>query len=253
MNVASIQSLQIWSPAAGRMIPLRQVVSGFETVFEDEIIWRQDRKRAITVLADPRVGEATPLFNRVRPKIEEIELPKGYTLEWWGEYKSTNDARGPLAASVPIFVLLMMLITLMLFDAFKQMAVIWLVVPLAMIGVTAGLLATGQPFGFMATLGLLSLIGMLIKNAIVLVDEIDLQLAEGKDGWNAILDAAVSRLRPVAMAAATTILGMAPLFPDAFFVSMAVTIAVGLLFATILTMVVVPTLYATFDRVKAPT
>ena len=252
MDVASIQSLQIWSPAAGRMIPLRQVVSGFETVFEDEIIWRQDRKRAITVLADPRVGEAAPLFSRVRPKIEAIELPPGYTLEWWGEYKSTNDARGPLAASVPIFVLLMMLITLMLFDAFKQMAVIWLVVPLAMIGVTAGLLATGQPFGFMATLGLLSLIGMLIKNAIVLVDQIDLELAEGKDGWNAILDSAVSRLRPVAMAAATTILGMAPLFPDAFFVSMAVTIAVGLLFATILTMVVVPVLYATFDRVKAP-
>ena len=117
---------------------------------------------------------------------------------------------------------------------------------------TAGLLVTGQPFGFMATLGLLSLIGMLIKNAIVLVDQIDIELAEGKDGWNAILDSAVSRLRPVAMAAATTILGMAPLFPDAFFVSLAVTIAVGLGFATILTMVVVPTLYATFDRVKAP-
>ena len=252
LDVGSIQSLQIWSPAAGRMIPLRQVVSGFETVFEDEIIWRQDRRRAITVLADPRVGEATPLFARVRPQIEAMELPPGYTLEWWGEYKSTNDARGPLAASVPIFVLLMMLITLLLFDAFKQMAIIWLVVPLAMIGVTAGLLATGQPFGFMATLGLLSLIGMLIKNAIVLVDQIDLELAEGKDGWNAILDSAVSRLRPVAMAAATTILGMAPLFPDAFFVSMAVTIAFGLLFATILTMVVVPVLYATFDRVKAP-
>jgi len=253
LDVASINSLQIWSPAAGRMIPLRQVVSDFETVFEDEMIWRQDRRRAITVLADPRVGEAAPLFERVRPEIEAIELPPGYTLEWWGEYKSTNDARAPLAASVPIFVLLMVLITLLLFDAFKQTAIIWLVVPLAMIGVTVGLLATGQPFGFMATLGLLSLIGMLIKNAIVLVDQIDLELAEGKDGWNAILDSAVSRLRPVAMAAATTILGMAPLFPDAFFVSMAVTIAVGLGFATILTMVVVPTLYATFDRVKAPT
>ncbi len=252
IDVNSIQSLQIWSPAAGRMIPLRQVVSGFETVFEDEIIHRMNRKRAITVLADPRVGEAAPLLERVRPQIEAIELPPGYSLEWWGEYKSSNDARGPLAASVPVFVLLMMLITLLLFDAFKQMAVIWLVVPLAMIGVTIGLLATGQPFGFMALLGLLSLIGMLIKNAIVLVDQIDLELAEGKDGWNAILDSAVSRLRPVAMAAATTILGMAPLFPDAFFVSMAVTIAVGLLFATILTMVVVPVLYATFDRVKAP-
>ena len=252
LDVASIQSLQIWSPAAGRMIPLRQVVSGFETEFEDEIIWRMNRKRAITVLADPRVGESAPLQARVRPQVEAIELPEGYTLEWWGEYKSTNDARAPLAASVPIFVLMMILISLLLFDSFKQVAIIWLVVPLAIIGVTAGLLGTGQPFGFMATLGLLSLIGMLIKNAIVLVDQIDLEIGEGKDGWNAILDSAISRLRPVSLAAATTILGMAPLFPDAFFVSMAVTIAFGLLFATILTMVVVPVLYATFDRVKAP-
>ncbi|MGI9324865.1 MAG: efflux RND transporter permease subunit, partial [Pseudomonadales bacterium] len=245
MDVANIQNLQIWSPAAARMIPLRQVVSGFETVFEDEIIWRQNRKRAITVLADPRVGEAAPLFDSARPKIEAIELPPGYTLEWWGEYKSSGDATASLAGSVPLFLLLMVLITLMLFDAFKQTAIIWLVVPLALIGVTAGLLGSGQPFGFMATLGFLSLTGMLIKNAIVLIDQIDLEIGEGKDTYNAILDSAVSRLRPVAMAAATTILGMAPLFPDAFFVSMAVTIAVGLGFATLLTMILVPVLYAT--------
>ena len=100
------------------------------------------------------------------------------------------------SASVPIFMLLMVLISLLLFDAFKQVAIIWLVVPLAIIGVTAGLLGTGQPFGFMATLGLLSLIGMLIKNAIVLVDQIDLEIGEGKDGWNAILDSAISRFAP---------------------------------------------------------
>ncbi len=251
-DAASMQNLQIWSPAARRMIPLRQVVSRFETTFEDEIIRRQDRTRAITVLADPRVGEAAPLLEKLRPPIEAIELPPGYRLEWWGEYKSSGEARASLAGSVPLFLLLMVLITLLLFDAFKQVAIIWLVVPLALIGVTAGLLVTGQPFGFMATLGFLSLSGMLIKNAIVLIDQIDLEIGEGKDRWNAILDSAVSRLRPVAMAAATTILGMAPLFPDAFFVSMAVTIAAGLGFATLLTMIVVPVLYATFDRVRAP-
>ena len=251
LDVASIRNLQIWSPAGNRMIPLRQVVTGFETTFENEIIYRMNRQRAITVLADPRVGEAAPLFAAVRPAIEAIELPPGYRLEWWGEYKSSNDARAALAGSLPMFFLAMVVLTVALFNSMKETAVIWLTVPLAIIGVTVGLGTTGQPFGFMATLGFLSLSGMLIKNAIVLIDEINLQKREDKKPIDAVLDSAVSRLRPVGMAAATTILGMAPLFPDAFFVSMAVTIAFGLGFATILTMVVVPVLYSIFYKVEA--
>jgi multidrug efflux pump subunit AcrB len=123
-------------------------------------------------------------------------------------------------------------------------------VPLALIGVTAGLLLLKQPFGFMALLGFLSLSGMLIKNAIVLVDEMDLQVRQGKPTYDAILDSGVSRLRPVAMAAATTVLGMIPLFTDAFYVAMAVTIVGGLLVATVLTMIVVPTFYAIFFKAK---
>ena len=253
LNVASIQNLQIWSPAARRMIPLRQVVSGFETVFEDQLIYRLNRQRAITVLADPRVGEAAPLLAAVKDDIEAIELPPGYSLEWWGELKSSGDAQAALAGSLPFFLLAMVVLTVALFNSLKQTAVIWLTVPLAVIGVTVGLGFTGQPFGFMALLGFLSLSGMLIKNAIVLIDEINIQSAEGKDELDAVLDSAVSRLRPVGMAAATTILGMAPLFPDAFFVSMAVTVAFGLGFATILTMVVVPTLYSIFYRIKSAT
>ncbi len=249
-DVSSIQDLQIWSPAAQRMIPLRQVVLGFETVFEDDIIYRMNRQRAITVLSDPRVGEAPPLFNAVRPQIEAIDLPPGYRLEWWGEYRNSNKAQASLAASVPVFLLMMVLLTVALFNSMKQTAVIWLTVPLAVIGVTVGLGATGQPFGFMALLGFLSLTGMLIKNAIVLIDEINLQNSEGKTAIDAVLGSAISRLRPVALAAATTILGMAPLFPDAFFVSMAVTIAFGLGFATVLTMIVVPVLYSIFYKVK---
>jgi len=251
MNAASIRNLQIWSPAANATIPLRQVVIDFETVFEDEIIQRINRERMITALADPRHGEAPPLLADIRADVEAIELPEGYRLEWWGEYKSSGDAQAALAGSVPTFILLMVLITIALFNSLKQTAVIWLVVPLAVIGVTVGLLSTQQPFGFMALLGFLSLMGMLIKNAIVLVDEINLQRLEDKPAIEAITGSAVSRLRPVAMAAATTILGMAPLFPDAFFVSMAVTIAFGLGFATILTMVVVPVLYATIYKIKA--
>ncbi len=249
-QVASIRNLQIFSSAANATIPLRQVVIGFETVLEDEIIQRINRERVITTLADPRHGEAPPMLSDIRDEVEAIPLPDGYRLEWWGEYRNSGRAQTSLAASLPVFIGMMVLITIGLFNSLRQTAVIWLVVPLATIGVTVGLLSTQQPFGFMALLGFLSLTGMLIKNAIVLVDEINLQSKEDKPAIDAITGSAVSRLRPVAMAAATTILGMAPLFPDAFFVSMAVTVAFGLGFATILTMVVVPVLYATIYRVN---
>ena len=129
--------------------------------------------------------------------------------------------------------------------------VIFLCVPLAVIGVAAGLLITNQPFGFMAMLGFLSLSGMLIKNAVVLIDQIDLEIKEGKETFAAIVDSSISRLRPVAMAAVTTILGMIPLLKDAFFVAMAVTIMAGLAFATALTLIVVPVLYAIFFKAHA--
>jgi multidrug efflux pump subunit AcrB len=245
-NIDSIKSLQIWSPPAQGMIPLRQVVSGFETVFEDEIIERRNRKPTITVYADPDEGLATSLFERVAPQVEAIELPPGYELEWGGEYEDSRNAQAGLSASLPAFFLSMVLITIMLFNSLKQPLIIWLTVPLAIIGVTCGLLLSGQPFGFMSLLGILSLSGMLIKNAIVLIDEINLQRSEGKPLLQAITDAGASRLRPVGMAASTTALGMIPLLFDAFFVAMAITIIAGLMFATLLTMIFVPVLYATF-------
>jgi multidrug efflux pump subunit AcrB len=249
-DIDSIQNLQIWSPAAGAMIPLRQVVSGFESTFEDEIIQRRNRKPTIIAYADPDTGLASNLFSRVQPQVEALELPPGYELEWGGEYEDSGNAQRGLVASLPVFILIMVLITVMLFNSLKQPLIIWLTVPLSLIGVTAGLLLMNQPFGFMALLGFLSLIGMLIKNAIVLIDEINLQWAEGKELLDAIVDSGQSRLRPVLMAASTTALGLIPLLFDAFFVSMAVTIIFGLGFATLLTMVVVPVLYATFYKPK---
>ena len=145
----------------------------------------------------------------------------------------------------------MVLVVIFLFNAFRQPLIIWLSVPLSLIGVTAGLLIFKQPFGFMALLGLMSLAGMQIKNAIVLIDQIDIELKGGKEPFQAILDSGVSRMRPVSMAALTTILGMAPLIQDAFFISMAVTIMFGLLGATVLTLVVVPVMYAAFFRIEA--
>ena len=243
-DVDSIQNIQIWSPAAGQSIGLRQVVSGFDTDFEDDIIQRLNRKRTITIYAEPKSEVASVVFERIRGPVEAIELGPEYELEWWGEYRDSANAQAGMAASMPVFLLTMILIVIGLFNSLKQPLVIWLTVPLALIGVTLGLLVTNQPFGFMALLGFMSLSGMLIKNAIVLIDEIDFQKGTGQELLPAITGASVSRLRPVAMAALTTALGMIPLVFDAFFVAMAVTIIFGLMIATLLTMVVVPVLYA---------
>ncbi|MCK5361958.1 MAG: efflux RND transporter permease subunit, partial [Gammaproteobacteria bacterium] len=248
-DVASIQNIQIWSPAAQQNIPLRQVVSGFETDFENEIVQRLNRKSTITVHADPKFGSSNALLGRIRPKVEALEMGPDYEIEWWGEYRDSTRAQAGIAASLPFFLLTMVLIVIGLFNALRQPLVIWLCVPLALIGVTAGLLLTRQPFGFMALLGFMSLSGMLIKNAIVLIDEIEVQKTQTSDVLKAIIDSGVSRLRPVSMAALTTALGMMPLVFDAFFVAMAVTVIFGLVVATVLTMIVVPVFYAIFFRV----
>jgi multidrug efflux pump subunit AcrB len=251
-DVSNIQNLPIWSTAAGKYIPLRQVVSNFETTFDDDIIYRMNRKRALTVHADPKSGPPSVLLSRIKEKFEAIPLPPGHELEWWGEYRDSGRAQAAIAGSIPLFLAAMVLIVIALFNDLRQPAVIWLTVPLALIGITMGLLLTRQPFGFMALLGALSLSGMMIKNSIVLIDEIELQKKQGSEILKAIVDAGVSRLRPVAMAALTTALGMLPLLQDAFFIAMAVTIIFGLMIATMLTMVFVPVLYAIFFRVESP-
>ncbi|MCG6864609.1 MAG: efflux RND transporter permease subunit, partial [Thiogranum sp.] len=251
-DIGSIQNLQVWAPAASQYVPLRQAVSNFDTVFQDAILQRLNRKLTITVHADPVEGQASTLLERIRPQVEALQRGPDYDLQWWGEYKSSREGQQGIAASVPFFFVSMVLIVIALFNALRQPLIIWLTVPLALIGVTAGLLLTRQPFGFMALLGFMSLSGMLIKNAVVLIDEIELQKKGDKRLFDAIVDSGVSRLRPVSMAALTTALGLIPLLLDAFFVSMAVTIIFGLMVATVLTMVVVPVLYAIFFRVPNP-
>jgi multidrug efflux pump subunit AcrB len=249
-NVDSMKEIQIWSPAAQKSILINQVVSDFVTEWQDAIIHRHNRKRTITPQCDPKVGNASVVFERIRPKIEAIELPIGYEFEWGGEYEDSRNAQQALGSGIPITFLIMVLVVIFLFNSLRQPLIIWLCVPLAIIGVTAGLLLTKQSFGFMAMLGFLSLSGMLIKNAVVLIDQIDLEIREGKVPFQAILESSVSRLRPVMMAAITTVLGMIPLIFDAFFIGMAVTIMFGLTFATLLTLIVVPVLYAIFFRVR---
>jgi multidrug efflux pump subunit AcrB len=289
VDLENLGSIQVWSPVANQMVPIDQVVSGFTTEFEDANLWRRNRTSMLKIHADPRTILPSELLERVKPEIEKAlnvdvaqitgqsfgpgedpftdytastlrvgdadiwplnDMP-GYYMAWGGDAESSARAGAALASTLPVFFGLMVLIVLMLFNSIRKTLVIWLTVPLAIIGVTAGLLLFNQPFGFMALLGLMSLSGMLIKNAIVLIDEIDAQQASGKSPFNAILDSGVSRLIPVSMAASTTILGLIPLLQDAFFVAMAVTIMFGLGFATILTLIVVPVLYAVFFRVRS--
>jgi len=248
-DIDSMQNLQIWSPASASFIPLRQVVSAFDTHFDDDIVMRMNRTTALTVHADPAGVPPSVVLKGVMSAVEALDYPPGYRVEWWGEYRDGNRATGAIMGSVPAFLLAMFLIVVALFNDLRKPAAIFLTVPLALIGVTAGLLITSQPFGFMAMLGFLSLSGMLIKNAIVLIDEIETQ-KESHSVYDAILISGVSRLRPVSMAALTTALGMIPLLVDAFFVAMAVTIIFGLMVATVLTMLVVPVLYATLFGVR---
>ncbi|EGQ8043220.1 efflux RND transporter permease subunit VmeI, partial [Vibrio alginolyticus] len=230
IDIRNIEGMKIWSPAQSEFIPLQQVTMGYDMRWEDPIIVRKNRKRMLTVMADPDIlGEetASTLQKRLQPQIEAIQLPPGYSLEWGGEYESSGDAQESLFTTMPMGYLFMFLITVFLFNSIKEPLIVWLTVPLALIGVTTGLLALNTPFGFMALLGFLSLSGMVLKNGIVLLDQIEIEMKSGKEAYDAVVDAAVSRVRPVCMAAITTILGMIPLLPDIFFKPMAVTIMFG--------------------------
>ncbi|MBA4501449.1 efflux RND transporter permease subunit [Marinobacterium marinum] len=253
-RLEQLESLPIFSQTLQQWIDAGQVMQDTTLDWEDPLIMRRDRKRTLTVLADPDpAGDLTAaaLFADIRPRAEQMPLPPGYSLSWGGEYEAQDDANKALFAFVPLGLLVMVVITVLLFGSLRQTLVVWLTVPMAIIGVTIGLLSTQTPFAFTALLGILSLSGMLIKNSIVLVEEIKRLYDEEDYNWHdAILYATVSRLRPVSMAALTTILGMLPLLPDAFFRPLAVTIMFGLGFATLLTLVVVPVLYALIYRVK---
>ncbi len=250
-NVDSIRDVQVISSVTGQAVPIGQVTDGFRTIWRDGLLRREDRFWKIKAQSDPYPGELpSDLFTRVRPQIEAIELPEGYALKWGGEYGNSKESNENLASTIPLGFLAMVLIVFILFGTVRQPVVIWLVVPLALIGVVVGLLVTGTPMEFMAILGLLSLSGLLIKNAIVLVDQTDLEISENKPRFDAVVDAAASRVRPVMMGALTTVLGVIPLFFDAFFKSMSVVLVFGLTFATLLTLIIIPVLYAMFFKIK---
>ncbi|WP_233808518.1 efflux RND transporter permease subunit [Paraburkholderia sp. HP33-1] len=250
-GVAGLQDLQVFSAGLRRYVPLGDVVSGFTVGTEEGQIAREDRIRTLTVSANPIYGQnSVAAFNRIRSGIENIKLPPGYSFEWGGEHESSTRAQESLFRQLPLGFIAMALLVMMMFGRLKPALVVLLVVPMSICGVTVGLLLFRGAFGFMALLGLLSLIGMLIKNGVVLVEEMDTQVAAGVPRMQAVTHGAMSRLRPVMLSAGTTALGMAPLLWDPFFKDMAITIMSGLAFATVLTMVAVPALYAMLFSIR---
>ena len=247
----AIENTQVFSSRVGSFIQLSQLIESNDLVWQDAMLRRVDRIPTIMAQADPAPGVLTATaFESIKAEIENMPLPVGYQLEWHGEYKEAKEADEGLMISAPYGFAAMVLAVVFMFNGIRQALVIWLTVPLAVVGVAVGLIIFQTPFEFMATLGFLSLVGMMVKNAIVLVDQADNEVRAGKAPYNAIIDAAMSRARPVILGATTTILGVAPLLIDPFFKSMAVTIMFGLLFATVLTLVVIPLNYALFFKIK---
>lgn len=249
-NVDDMRNVQVLSSVSGVTVPIGQVTDGFRTVWRDGLLRREDRTWQIRAQSDPFPDELpSSLLERIRPAVEAIDLPAGYTLHWDGEYGDSKEANESLGSTLPLGFLAMVLTVFILFGSVRQPILIWLVVPLAVIGVVIGLLVMGLPMEFMAILGVLSLSGLLIKNAIVLVDQTDLEISAGKPRFDAVVEAAASRVRPVMMGSLTTVLGVLLLYFDAFFKSMAVVLVFGLSFATLLTLIIVPVLYAIFFRI----
>ena len=231
---------------------LEQVVSEFDFQYKFSNVKDYNRQMVMMAQADPRRGvNAIAAFNKIWKEVqEEIQVPEGYTMKYFGEQESQAESNAALAANMPLTFFLMFITLLFLFRTYRKPIVILLMLPLIFIGIVLGLILLGKSFDFFSVLGLLGLIGMNIKNAIVLVDQIDIEVASGKAPLNAVISATTSRIIPVAMASGTTILGMLPLLFDAMFGGMAATIMGGLLVASALTLFVLPVAYCAIHKIK---
>jgi multidrug efflux pump subunit AcrB len=216
-SVGQFRQIQVFSSALNQYVPVEQVVERLDLAEELPLVRRRNRMPTITVQCDQAWGQAEELEAIVRPMFESIDLPPGVSLTWGGESEESAKGQASIKALFPVCLLGMFILVVCLFNGVKEAAVIFLCIPFSFVGVTLGLLAFSLPFGFMAILGFLGLTGMLVKNAIILLDQVAEDLREGKTRYQAVLDASISRLRPVTMAAGTTILGMAPLLFHPFF------------------------------------
>ena len=245
----SLGDFSVWN--GERSAPLSQVTERIETTWEFPQIRTYNRQLSMAAMCGVKSGHTmAEVHSEIRGEIEKICLPEGYTFFWDSQFKDQGEAMQAIAKYFPLALLMLFVILGALFNNFRQPVIILCVLPLSLIGVAIGMLLTGFDFGFFPIAGWLGLLGMIIKNVIVLIDEINVQRRNGTGPYTAVIEATVSRTRPVLMAATTTILGMVPLLFDVAFGGMAATIIFGLTFATLLTLFVTPTLYVMFYKVK---
>lgn len=231
--------------------PLSQVSKGIDIRWEEPVVVRYNGQRQQRLQCSPASGVSTESARQsIAKTIESISLPEGYSLSWEGEYKASTQSKQYLFKGFPLSVVMMLLILIMLFNDFRRPAIIFSCIPLVVVGVFPSVLLSGKDFGFVAIVGILGLIGMMIKNGIVLIDEISLQISQGKPLDRALIDSSKSRLLPVMMASLTTILGMIPLISDSLFGSLAVTIMGGLAAGTIIILIFIPVLYSLMYKSK---
>lgn len=246
----TLKDLQVWN--GNGSAPLAQVTSRIQTGWEYPLVRTYNRQLSMAAQCDVKPGYTMKeVHSEIREAIEQIQLPQGYTFFWDSQYKDQKEAMAALVKFFPLAIILLLIILTMLFGNFKQPLIIFLILPLSLIGMVIGLLLTGFEFGFFCIAGWLGLLGMIIKNVIVLLDETNLLIRQGLAPSEAIIEATVSRARPVLMAALTTVFGSIPLLFDVVFGGMAATIVFGLTFATLLTLFVTPAFYAIFYRIQA--
>ena len=247
LSVETLRSLPVSLPN-GRTIPLSQFAV-FEYGQDYPLVWRRDRVPTLTVQADvaPGAMPETVVADLTAPIAElNASLPAGYRIELGGSVEESTDSRASVFAVVPVMVLMMLSLLIFQLKSFARLFIVLSLVPLGLIGVVAALLLSGKPLGFVAILGILALIGMIAKNAVILIDQIEAERAAGKTVWDAVVEASVSRFRPIMLTAVSTVLGMIPIAPTVFWGSMAYAIMGGLLVASLLTLVFLPTLYVTW-------
>lgn len=249
-NIGSMETLPVRSLLGMHSVPLGQVVNGFDLKTEQSMIWRRNRLPAITVQADVSGATASDVRKQLAQSIESITLPAGYQFEWGGEYYDEHRSITDTLKQMPKAMLIMVIIMVALFNGFKQPVIILITLPLAATGATWTLLLLDKPFGFMALIGAITLSGMIIKNGIMLMDQIELERANGRELDEAIKEATLNRTMAISMGALTTALGMIPLLSDRLFDQMAATIIGGLAAATVLSLFVMPALYRLFYRPK---
>jgi multidrug efflux pump subunit AcrB len=250
-NLSNLQSLPIFSQR-GRVYSIEQASNYFNFDYRLGVIEQYNRQRVMKAQCDPADGENTHrLLDRLLGRVQrEVAIPEGYRLKIFGEAESQAESNRALAANMPLTLVLIFVILLLLFGNYRDPIVVLLMVPLIFIGVVGGLLITGSQFDFFSLLGLLGLLGMNVKNAVILLSSINEKRQSGISPYDAVVGAAKERLQPVLLASITTILALIPLLFDSLFRSMAATIMGGLFVATLLTMLILPVVYAIFYNIK---